>query len=433
MRPQHNHSDVFQQLTFGELGSYVSELEQALENHTQWLAEVNRTLICRLPPSVNDIGEAPDHLCKFGHWFHGIDNPVLTSLDSYARIDAIHKAMHQSARELLLLSQQGDNFPSDTYDKLINQTKELRDGIRLLLNDLNHNCDLMARLMTKVFENAREGVVIARPDSTIISVNKAFTKVTGYTMEEVIGKTPAVLRSDRQETSFYQAMWQELQEYGQWQGEIWNRNKQGEDYLEWLSISEVRNDDGELSHYVGIFSDITSIKENEAKLQYLAHYDQLTGLPNRILFIDRLKQAIAQGKRAHQQVAVMFLDLDGFKAVNDTLGHTAGDEMLRQVAKRLTQCLRATDTVARFGGDEFTVVLAAVDDLGDIIKVANKIISEVALPYDLDGNEALVTTSIGISTYPQHGEEPEILIHRADNAMYHAKRHGKNHHEFFGE
>jgi diguanylate cyclase (GGDEF)-like protein len=228
-------------------------------------------------------------------------------------------------------------------------------------------------------------------------------------------------------------MWHEIGNFGQWQGEIWNRKKDGEDYLEWLSIAAVKDEQGKVSHYIGIFSDITSEKESEERLLYLAHYDQLTGLPNRILFNDRLTQALAQAKRGQLQVAVMFLDLDGFKLVNDTLGHAAGDELLRQVAQRLTSCLRATDSVARFGGDEFTIVLPAIEDRSDVIRVANKIIEEVARPYPLDGSEAAITTSIGISLYPGDGADPSVLIHRADNAMYHTKRHGKNHHEFYGE
>jgi diguanylate cyclase (GGDEF)-like protein len=226
-------------------------------------------------------------------------------------------------------------------------------------------------------------------------------------------------------------MWEELKLSGQWQGEIWNRNRQGDIYLEWLSIAAVRDEEGNISHYIGIFSDITSEKENEERLHYLAHYDQLTNLPNRILFTDRLKHALAMARRARNQVAVMFLDLDGFKAINDSLGHTTGDKLLRLVAERLTDCLRESDTVARFGGDEFTIVLPAIDDEESVAKIARKITEEVARPYLINSHRASVTTSIGISLYPADGQQAHTLIQKADKAMYHAKRHGKNHHEFY--
>jgi diguanylate cyclase (GGDEF)-like protein/PAS domain S-box-containing protein len=426
------YNELFQQLTFNELERYVVELEQAIENHVRWLAQINRVLICKLPASENDLTERPDLLCKFGHWFHGIDNPALTALPTFRAIEPVHRQMHVVARQLLL-GPAADAEVQRLYDQLVTLAEELRERLHTLLRELNQNRTITSKLMRKVFENAHEGVIITAPDTTILSVNAAFTAVTGYTEEEALGQRPSMMRSGRQNKTFYAHMWHEIKQFGQWQGEIWNRNKSGKEYLEWLSVAAVKDEQGRLSHYVGIFSDITSSKESEERLLYLAHYDQLTGLPNRILFNDRLKQAIAQARRDQLQVAVMFLDLDGFKAVNDTLGHSAGDELLRQVAQRLTTCLRATDSVARFGGDEFTIVLAAIDDQGDVIKIAHKIIEEVARPYLIDGSEAAITTSIGVTVYPGDAEEPSLLIQRADNAMYHAKRHGKNHHEFYDE
>ncbi len=426
------YNTLFQQLSINELEGYVVELEQAIENHASWMAQINRVLICKLPPAENDLAERPDHLCKFGRWYHGINNPVLSTLESFRAINPVHQKMHAVARQLLLAGTDGKNTTS-LYDELLALAEQLRLRLNALLRELNQDRKLTSQLMSKVFESASEGVMITAPDTTIISVNAAFTKVTGYTEDEVLGQRPSLLRSGRQDKTFYTHMWHEINQFGQWQGEIWNRNKNGEEYLEWLSVSAVKDDRGEISHYVAIFSDITSEKESEERLLYLAHYDQLTGLPNRILFNDRLTQALAQARREQLQVAVMFLDLDGFKAVNDTLGHGAGDELLKQVAQRLTTCLRATDSVARFGGDEFTIVLSAIDDRNDVIRIANKIIKEVARPYRINSNEAAVTTSIGISLYPGDGTDPNVLIHRADNAMYHAKRHGKNHHEFYGE
>jgi len=425
------YRDLFQQLSLSELDKYSSELEHAIENHAKWLSQINRTLICHLTPEANDLSEHPHHLCQFGRWYRKIDDPILATLESFQYIGEVHKSMHLKAGALLRKNTQHLAIEPGEYDELIDLSEELRFLINALRRDLNHNRNLTSKLMGKVFENAGEGVIITAPDTSIISVNKAFSEVTGYSAEEVIGKKPDMLQSGRQDAEFYQRMWEELDNYGQWQGEIWNRNKRGEIYLEWLSIAAVKDDEGNLSHFVGIFSDITSEKENEERLEHLAHYDQLTGLPNRILFNDRLKQALALARRARNQVAVMFLDLDGFKAINDSLGHAAGDELLAQVAQRLSKCLRESDTVARFGGDEFTVVLPEIDGAESVAKIARKITEEVARPYDLDGIEASVTTSLGVSLYPADGQQPHTLVHKADNAMYHAKRHGKNHHEFY--
>lgn len=422
------YRELFQQLTFNELEQYASELEHAVESHSKWLAQINRSLVCKLPPDEKDIGERPHRFCQFGRWYHGIDNPYLAGVESFNQIGEVHRRMHGVAKQLLSAPQQ---ISVDQYDELVALAEELRTLANRLRYDLNQNRNLVSRLMSKVFQNASEGVVITAPDSTIISVNRAFSEVTGYSEEEAIGNTPHILHSGRQGEEFYDQMWRELELYDQWQGEIWNRKKNGDIYLEWLSIAAVRDDSGELSHYVAIFSDITSVKENEERLQYLAHYDQLTKLPNRILFNDRMRQALAYARRNRERAAIMFLDLDGFKAVNDSLGHNAGDELLLQVAQRLTECLRATDTVARFGGDEFTIVLPSVDSEESVIGIANKIGEEVARPYRLDGHEANITTSIGISLYPDDSEEPQQLLEYADNAMYHAKRHGKNHHEFY--
>ncbi len=423
--------DLFQRLTQSELDKYTSELEQAVENHSKWLSRVNRTLICRLPADDSDVSENPHHQCHFGRWYHNIEDPGLLDDETFSHLGEVHKAMHLAAKNLLLKKQHDEQIDSDEYDELIGLSEELRFLINALRRDFNHNRNLTAKLMSKVFENAGEGVVITAPDTRIISVNKAFTEVTGYSAEEAIGMTPSMLQSGKQDQSFYEQMWEILKRDGQWQGEIWNANKNGEIYLEWLSVTAVRDEDGNLSHYIGIFSDITSEKENEERLAHLAHYDQLTNLPNRILFDDRLKQALGLARRTRSRLAIMFLDLDGFKAINDTLGHDAGDELLKQVANRLSASLRSSDTVARFGGDEFTIVLPEIDSRESVSRVATKITEAIARPYTLNGNEARVTTSIGISLYPADGQHANTLLKKADNAMYQAKHHGKNHHEFY--
>jgi len=287
------------------------------------------------------------------------------------------------------------------------------------------------RLAEKVFENTFEGIMITSPNNTIESVNPAFTFITGFQSREVIGKTPEILASGRHGPPFYQAMWDEMKEKGHWQGEIWNRRKNGEIYPEWLTINEIKDSVGKVTNYVAIFSDITERKAAESHVRHLAHHDALTDLPNRILFVERLDHAIAHAHRAGQQVAVMFLDLDRFKLINDTLGHSVGDRLLQAIGQRLAACMREDDTVARMGGDEFTILIENVPDPRNLPSLAQKIIDELCLPVFLDGHEIVVTTSIGISIYPDDSDQPDALIKHADAAMYLAKEKGRNNFQFF--
>ena len=281
----------------------------------------------------------------------------------------------------------------------------------------------MARI---VFENSLEGITVTDAQSRIQLVNKAFTDTTGYPASEVIGQTPGILKSGKQGPEFYQAFWETLQRDGEWRGEIWNRRKNGSVYPEWLNVSAVRNRLGEVEHYVAIFSDITERKEREEAMTFQAFHDSLTGLPNRQLFKDRLDQALAQAKRSKERTpAVMFLDLDKFKQINDTLGHDVGDLLLKEVASRLKACVRATDTVARFAGDEFTVLLPEATAPADAEVVASKILAAMQQPIKLGGEERVVTTSIGISLYPTDGRDSETLMKAADAAMYQVKRAGR--------
>lgn len=423
--------DLFQRLTSNELNSYASELEQAIEQHVRWLNGVNRALLGHGAADPDDLTEAPHLRCHFGRWYHGINNPALLELAEFAAIAPLHRQLHETARQLLLARQRGEAPDSVTYDRLLEHSDALRAKLAQLRSSFKHNMNLVSLLMGRVFENAAEGVMITDPNGVILSVNQAFSDFTGYSAAEVIGHTPALLRSGRQSEAFYRHMWLALQNEGQWEGEIWNRRKDGKNYLEWLTISAVRDDGGSVTHYVAVFSDITTEKENEERLYHLAHYDLLTDLPNRMLFYDRLRQGLLRARRNRRRVAIMFLDLDGFKQVNDALGHSAGDELLRQVARRLAGVLRASDTVARFGGDEFTLAIPDLGPTDDMGRVAQKIIETVAKPYYLGSNRVQITTSIGISLYPQHGDDPDSLITRADMAMYEIKKLGKNGYRFY--
>ena len=288
------------------------------------------------------------------------------------------------------------------------------------------------KLTAKVVESASEAVVITNAQNDIEYVNPAFSAITEYSAAEVIGRNPALWRSGRHDQEFYQNMWTEIKAAGRWRGEIWNRRKSGEFYAEWLSIVAIRDESGHISHHIAIFSDITHRKEDEARVWRQANFDALTGLPNRALFIDRLGQAIRQSKREGKKFALFFIDLDGFKSVNDSLGHAAGDLLLQQSASRLVDCVRASDTVARLAGDEFTCIVEGVHHRADASEVARKILESLAHPYDLDGREAHIRGSVGIAIYPDDADEGDELLKLADAAMYQVKRRGKNNFEFAG-
>ncbi|BCG00808.1 hypothetical protein PPGU19_053760 [Paraburkholderia sp. PGU19] len=286
-------------------------------------------------------------------------------------------------------------------------------------------------LANRVFDLTRDGVMITDSHGNIERVNPAFTRVTGYTQPEVLGRNPRLLSSGRQSPEFYRAFWRSLKETGQWHGEVWNRKKSGDIYLEALSIAGVQGRDGGYTHYVAILSDITQRHQHEQRLRNLATHDVLTGLPNRVLLNERLKHAISRAKRHGMHIAVMFIDLDGFKQVNDTRGHAVGDDVLKAVAERLVHSIRESDTVARLGGDEFVVVLEEVSGMRQIEPVARSVLNAVGRPIALCSDVVSVTPSIGISLYPDDAANAEQLLLRADRAMYVAKNMGKNNLCFF--
>ncbi|MFO1345490.1 MAG: EAL domain-containing protein [Rhodocyclaceae bacterium] len=277
------------------------------------------------------------------------------------------------------------------------------------------------RLSAQVFAESGEAIAVTDVRGGFVSVNRAFTEVTGYTFDEVRGKNPRILQSGRHDSAFYTAMWKHLAETGSWQGEVWNRRKSGEIYPEWLNISSVRNPAGEITHYVAIFSDITERKAAHARIEYLAHHDPLTGLPNRSLLRERLENEISRAKRAERKLAVLFLDLDRFKTVNDSLGHAVGDRLLREVAQRLRSSLRESDIVCRQGGDEFIVVLPDLKSDTDAAHAARQIIDALRQPVDTGGQMIHTSTSIGIAVFPEDGHTTSALLKAADMAMYHAK------------
>jgi len=287
-------------------------------------------------------------------------------------------------------------------------------------------------LAASVFSHAGEGIMITSTDGTIINVNDAFVRITGYSREEALGHKPDILKSDQHEQSFYATMWQLLIDAGHWSGEIWNRRKNGETYPEMLSVSAVKDERGRTQHFVALFSDISALKQHEKQLEHIAHYDVLTELPNRVLLADRLYQAMAQTQRRKQLLAVAYLDLDGFKLINDTHGHEVGDQVLVILARRMQQTLREGDTLARLGGDEFVAVLLDLKEVAAGISMLGRLLAAAAKPMNVGELVLQVSASLGVTFYPQAQDiDAEQLLRQADQAMYQAKVTGKNRHHVF--
>lgn len=305
----------------------------------------------------------------------------------------------------------------------------LRNRVSYLLRGVRSERELS--LAASVLENISEGIVVTDPQGMIQSVNPAFVKITGFSPQEALGRKTSILRSGQHDGSFYKRMWLSLQESGQWQGEIVNRRRSGEIYPQWLTISAIKGVDGRVVSFVGVFSDLTSLKQSEEHLLYLAGHDTLTSLPNRALFNQQLIHALAEARSHERMAAVMLLDLDRFKVINDTIGHDMGDRLLTQMAKRLEEAIPAHATLGRLGGDEFGVVCPRVQDPRDVAEMAKRLIDQLSRGVEMEGMELIVTPSIGISLYPLDGKDAKTLLKNADAAMYHAKEQGRNNFQFY--
>ncbi len=309
-------------------------------------------------------------------------------------------------------------------------------GERCLLTiarDVTERLQIQEKLQqaATVFESTAEGVMITDTQQRITAVNRAFSEITGYSEQDALGQSPRLLASGQHDSAFYTAMWHQLRIEGHWQGEIWNRRKNGELYPEWLTISAVRNRDEVTTHYVGVFADISSLKHAQASLDYQAHHDPLTGLPNRLLFENRLRAALIDAQADDRQGAVLFLDLDRFKHINDSLGHPVGDLLLKAIALRLKEQLRDIDTVARLGGDEFIILLPGLQHSSDAEQIANKLLTGLGAPFQADEHEFFISASIGVSLFPQDGNDVATLVKNADAAMYRSKAKGRNRTELY--
>ena len=278
-----------------------------------------------------------------------------------------------------------------------------------------------------VFRYASEGIVITDIDNNIIDVNQAFVDITGFSHSEVLGKNPNILQSGRNDKNFYIQLWNTLKEDGVWQGEVWNRKKSGEEYLEHLTITAVTDENKVVQNYVALFTDITLQRQQQEELKHIAHYDILTNLPNRVLFYDRMNQAVAQASRREKLISVVYIDLDGFKEVNDTYGHYVGDKLLILMAERMNNILRQGDTISRVGGDEFIALLIDITDKTSVISFVTRLLEIIAEPVHIHDLLINVSASIGVTYYPQNEElDIDQIIKQADEAMYLAKLSGKN-------
>lgn len=289
------------------------------------------------------------------------------------------------------------------------------------------------RQNAKVFENTSEGVMITDAQNRIIAVNRAFSQITGYSESEVVGKPPSLLGSGYHDTAFYETMWQSIGATGSWQGEIWDRKKDGTTFPEWLNISTVRGKGNRIVNYIAVFSDISKLKENEEQLEFLAHHDPLTGLANRLLLGARLEHSIQVSNRYGNQLAVCFIDLDNFKNINDGYGHSTGDRILIEVTERIQGMIRKDDSLARLGGDEFIMLLENMQGVRQITVIVKKVLHLFDQPFVIDGHNFSLSASIGMSIYPHDGDSSEELIKNADAAMYHAKEEGKNTFKFYAQ
>ena len=334
-------------------------------------------------------------------------------------------------RELYAVRKDGSQFPIDiTITEM-----PVEEGLHFIgiFRDITERLrsEEQLRLAQRIFDGNNDAIIITDHDTRILRVNQAFCRITGYSAEEALGQTPKILSSGQHDAGFYRVMWRDLDRYGHWQGEIWNRRKSGEIFPEWLSISTVHDDRLGVCNYVGIFSDITEKKAAEERIYHMAHHDALTGLINRFMLEIQLRDAIEHSTAEGSSLAILYMDLDHFKKINDTLGHPVGDDLLKVVADRLSSSLRGSDVVCRFGGDEFIVLLKNIIQPKFAGEIAELLLEKIMHPIELEGRELFVGASIGIALYPQDAQSAEDLMRNADAALFRAKQQGRNNYQYY--
>jgi diguanylate cyclase (GGDEF)-like protein/PAS domain S-box-containing protein len=387
----------------------------------------NSGLVRFISPSVASVlGFSPDEVIN-KHINELIHPDELSKADANLTHALTHSGEAQNKYEFRMKHKEGGYRDIEIVGRNL-ISNPMVGGIVLSGRDITGRKQAEARLLltAKVFANTLEGIIITDVSGDIIEINDALIRITGYSREELIGHNPRILRSDLQSDSFYESMWSSITTTGHWAGEIWNCNKNGELYAEWLTISAIKDTEGKVSHYVGICSDITLLKQHEKQLERIAHYDSLTGIPNRTLLNDRMKQATARTAREQNMMAVCYLDLDGFKPINDSLGHEAGDHVLIEIAKRIENTIRGGDTVARLGGDEFVILLLGLERGDECSATLERLLEAISEPIEIMNVSFSLSASIGVSIYPLDDEDTDTLLRHADQAMYTAKQSGKN-------
>jgi diguanylate cyclase (GGDEF)-like protein/PAS domain S-box-containing protein len=439
-RPQRmigTNTDITEQRrTQEKLEHLMAALQESEAHYRGFFTEAKASMLLIDPADGRIIDANPAASAFYGYSRDELLALAITDINQMTRAEVeaeMARALHENRDHFI--------FPHRLKNGTV-RTVEVYSGPyhhhdRLILYSIVH--DITERIESEraireaatVFEASTEAIMITDAQGVIKRVNPAFSAICGYTMDEAVGQTPDILRSGRHEPAYYAEMWHTLLAGDRWEGEVWNRRKNGDVFPVWQIVTSIKDKDGRPVEFVSMSIDITQRKRSEAEIAYRANYDALTGLPNRTLLAERLGQALKQARRENTHVAVMFLDLDYFKQVNDTLGHATGDRLLQAVAERMRLCVRETDTIARQGGDEFVVLLADIDDAATASVVAEKIIGQLMAAFDLDGNEIHIGASIGITLFPDDGRDTETLFRNADLAMYRAKEAGRNNAQFF--
>jgi diguanylate cyclase (GGDEF)-like protein/PAS domain S-box-containing protein len=414
-----------------KLQETVAELETILDNSVIGVAYVKKGIFARVNRKLESLLEFnKDELTglPFSIIYPSYQDYLLMGQQAYPLLE---QGKEYDSRHLIR-TKTANLF----WARLVGKTVDVSDldkGSIWMIEDITvqKEAEQHLRLTAAIFDSTADGIFVTNLSNRIQRVNPAFTKITGYTAEEVYGKKTAFLASGRHDKHFYQDLWNSITKTGHWQGEIWNRKKDGEVYVAWLSISAITDERGQPLQYMAILTDISRLQEDIENARYLANYDSLTRLPNRLLFHDNLLQTQTWANRYNHLFALLFIDLDGFKPVNDQLGHAIGDQLLQGVAERLKNCVRESDTVARLGGDEFTIILKNIRKVQDAAKVASDLIQCLQRPFQLSGHQVVISASLGISIYPHDSKEIDVLLKCADSAMYEAKNAGKGRYCFY--
>lgn len=447
-------------LTYEDNDKEIKHYEHILEVNSRELNEKNRVMT----KVLSSLSEA-QRLSQTGSWALEINSKVLEWSDELYRVfglepkaiqpssDYIYQLVHSDDRELadsgFELTYQNSVFDSiyrlcfesgeikfvHEYREVVYDHKNEAVAIHGTIQDVTAQkiAEEKLHLYANVFRNSGESILITDKNVNIIAVNDAFTEATGFSLDELKGKNPRVLSDGNTPHRVYEKMWSELKSKGYWQGELSDRRKNGETYPKWMSISVSYSNSGEVSHYIASFSDISERIATQERIHYLAHHDALTGLVNRFSLEERLSQALHGARRSQTKVALMFIDMDRFKSINDTMGHPVGDAVLIEVASRLTNSVRECDIVSRIGGDEFVIVFTDIKDELSVAPLARFIVHSLGQPYMIESQKAYSSPSIGISFFPSNGKDGESLMKSADSAMYHAKEMGRNNYQFFSE